>query len=198
MLDKLALEEDQLRKVLLEGACFKFFGLFTIKRPEILPELNSEYRLFEHLSRALSDCNLDVSQSAVETIGMIGSHAEGLRFLNLNCESLLKQLLNLYNSTYGESKTPIMRALSSMIAQTEDSEEMEITTKLIYDLIISSTTPLDDFINISKNSFIDVRMAGVSLLRAMAHRKWGLWVIFCLSIYMNNSLGICGSPIFLF
>ncbi|KAI8370415.1 26S proteasome non-ATPase regulatory subunit 5 [Radiomyces spectabilis] len=168
--------ETDVAVVLTKCAVLKFFGKLG-EQPDVSFEpIASQYHLLNRLQRCLDSQHKEVAIAAIASIGLIGSHVNGLRLIYTN--PLMNTVLEGCHSSTGDVKTVYLQTLSKMLAVTDDSSNnspsvAQMTLDMFKRMSGSNTPSLSLLISTAKQPVEETKIAAFAVLQSVASHTWG-------------------------
>ncbi|KAF7725811.1 hypothetical protein EC973_009234 [Apophysomyces ossiformis] len=165
-------DEDDVAVVLTKCAVLKFFGKLGEDKDVNFESIEASCHLLVRLQHCLDSANKEILVTSIASIGLIGSHANGLRLIH---GSPLKNLLpGLYRSATSDVKCVVLQSLSKLIAVRDQADTaVDQMTRDIYQELDGRPTTLQSLTRTAKDPSEETRTAAFALMQAIATHIWG-------------------------
>ncbi|KAI8148603.1 26S proteasome non-ATPase regulatory subunit 5 [Fennellomyces sp. T-0311] len=164
--------DEDISKRLLKSSTFLFFGELAQNQGIQFGPIERKYHYLDKLQRRLDneDTNKEILAAVIASIGLTGSHAEGLRVLHNT--PLLAKFLQSYHGTSGDIKAEFLRSLSMLMGVRGDPA-VEQMTREVYEAMEGRPTTLDNLVQTAKQPVDNIRVAAFACIKAIASHMWG-------------------------
>lgn len=169
-------ETDAFNQLIIPGL-MKFFGTIASKHPQKM--FNNYPTIVTTLFDTIISNDMLTMPTALDTLGHLGTSMDGKLSLNNSMEEkleiILKQLGENIATFTTEMKIRSLNCLEQLIASDTEIPNNQISclTENWYKKLSSNADHLTFVMSFCKNSFPDIKMAGLQLLKAIVGYKWG-------------------------
>ncbi|XP_023933824.2 26S proteasome non-ATPase regulatory subunit 5 [Bicyclus anynana] len=175
------LQNNPFRGLLTPGY-MKFFGCIAHCYPK---EIFQKYpALLELLFNALESDDLTILPVALDTLGFIGTTWEGklsLVALGSKYTQTIQNIGVIIKNSRVEIKVRALHCMSNLICTQKDpkakTEEVDqritLMTREWFRSLSKQPGPMEVLFDICKNPFLDIQLAGLTLLDAVCQHQWG-------------------------
>lgn len=168
---------------LLVSFAAKFIGRLAQSHPDLFVSLDERLNFTDSLVRQLLILSSTADPSALtfasnifDALGMIGScSATSAKRMEQRQPQAFQAMHQWFQRTTGEPRVPVARCLAAIVQSTTDEQ---LARRLVGEISRSGSlaSAIGDITKMALNAFDDIRLAAISLLRAMAYHCWGVKV----------------------
>lgn len=163
--------DDVVTIQLIEPGILKFFGNVAHWKPE---ETITKYpNFYNRLFNNLESNDFTIIGVSVDTLGHIGITNNGKIALESGTpiESAIKNICKALPSMPSEVKVRCLNCLENLLQVVEPNNQISAITEGWFKLI--DDHPIQFVWNYAKNPFVELRLGGLGVLRAIAGQNWG-------------------------
>ncbi|XP_060524269.1 26S proteasome non-ATPase regulatory subunit 5 [Cylas formicarius] len=150
----------------------KFFGNVANKRP--LEVLSKYPRFYDYLFDSIESDNLTIVATVLDTLGHIGESNQGKNALYSTGNKIfdvIKTISKMLGSLPTELKISALNCIENLLHVSEHKDNIELTTKRWFHAL--GENPMEIVLRYAKNPFLELKLAGLGVLKAVAGQLWG-------------------------
>jgi hypothetical protein len=163
----------------------KFIGRFALNHPQLFVTIDDRFQYTQSLVSQLrfvfadlisSDAISNLAGSIFDALGMIGAASPtSAQRMEHQQSDAFPTMHQWFQRTTGEQRVPVTRCLAAIVDATSDEK---LSQRLVCGISRSNSaaSAIGDISKMAINSFDDIRLAAIALLRAMARHEWGVKV----------------------
>ncbi|CAG9765414.1 unnamed protein product [Ceutorhynchus assimilis] len=164
------LTEDELKVYWCEPGILKFFGSVSQKRPHEI--IVKHPKLINRLFANIESSDATVIGISLDTIGLMGQTSQGkvaLASTGTQIDGTIRTISHLINSLPTEIRVRALNCIENLL-RTDRFDIAEITEKWFH---LLGKNPMEMITRYAKNPFVDLRLAGIGIINALARQQWG-------------------------
>lgn len=166
-------EDSPLRPILISNV-LKFFSRILESPIQPLDILHKNFSILDIFQKCLSDKNVEIKMTAIESIGNICSEPDRLVYVSKNSK-LIDEYMRSFRFSVDETKAAFYRGISCIMSVKNNNDEtIETLTHQIFLKIGGEPSPLLKLIADGKQVFNNTRYAVYSLFESMATHRWAI------------------------
>ncbi|KAI8368717.1 26S proteasome non-ATPase regulatory subunit 5 [Blakeslea trispora] len=175
---------------LVKCAVLKFFGNLGENKAIAFEPLSVQYRLLNRIGQCLESSNGEILIVTVSTLGLLGSHADGLKMIyGYQNKALIHRLLEIYSASVSQLKSVCLQTISKWLSVSDNNEqEIESLTYDIYHHIEGRPSTLLSIVKEAKQPDDSLRIAAFAVMQSIACHTWGIQNMANSSEFMNYIL----------
>ncbi|KAI8327173.1 26S proteasome non-ATPase regulatory subunit 5 [Choanephora cucurbitarum] len=176
---------------LVKCAVIKFFGNLGENKAIDFEPFDTQYRILERIGACLESSNIEILIVTVSTLGLLGSHIDGLKTIySHQNKRLIQRLLEIYGASVGQLKSVCLQTISKWLSNKDDnnSQEAEHLTLDIYDHLEGRPSTLLSIVKEAKQPDDSLRIAAFAVMQSIACHTWGIQKMANSSEFMNYIL----------